>query len=235
MGTGWVHWEAMMVRNEARTTGVLYDVWDNRSLPRFRNYARQLTDPAVRARLGLTDPDGAAFMAQVAQAPDFDEAYRLLDFEYVVDPEGLLRHLPDQSFDLIVSSDVGEHLPRAAIGDIVQRSFALLKPGGWAYHQIVLTDHLGIYARDIHAKEYLRFDRETYERRYGNAIQYINLVQIPDWRRIFAEAGFEIVEMERVGMSDLSALPVHPAWRDVPGDDLACTVVQFLLRRPATV
>jgi predicted SAM-dependent methyltransferase len=233
MGTGWVHWEATMVRNEVAAHGVLYDVWDNRSLPRFRNYVRQLADPAVRARLGLTAPAGAALMAQVAQVQDFTEAYRLCDFEYVVDPEGLMRSLPEESFDLIVSSDVGEHLPRAAVADILRRSFALLKPGGIAYHQIVLTDHLGIYARNIHPKEYLRFDRETYDRRYGNAIQYINLIQIPEWRALFTESGFEIVEMERIGMSDLSNLPVHPAWRDVSAEDLSCTVVQFLLRRPA--
>ncbi len=173
-------------------------------------------------------------MEQVGQAVDFKEADDLLNFTYVVDCGGQLSGLPEEGYDLVISSDVGEHLPRGVLDKIVHRSFKVLRPGGWAYHQIVLTDHLGIYAKGIHAKEYLRFSRATYEMRYGNEIQHINLVQIPEWRELFVKTGFEIVAMERIGTCDLSTISVHDDWRWIPIDDLSCTVVQFLLRRPAS-
>ena len=234
IGTGWVHWESLMLRNQVDCRVLLHDVWDNRSFRKFRAYVRRLTDPAVRARLGLDNPAGAALMERAATSRTAAEAYALLGFEYLLDPSGTLSGVPEGGFDLVVSSDVGEHIPRASLPLVVGRSFRALRPGGWAYHQIVISDHLAIYDRSVHPKEYLRYSRAYYESRILSGIQYINLVQIPEWLDLFRTAGFEVVEMNRTGMSDLSSIEVHPSWEGVPAEDLACTVVQFILRRPDT-
>jgi hypothetical protein len=232
IGTGWVHWESLVLRNRADAGVLLYDVWDNRSFRMFRAYAGQLADPAVRRRLGLDADAGAALMERVAGCRSFAEAYALLGFEYLLDPSGTLEGVPEAAFDLVVSSDVGEHIPRESLPLVAERSFRALRPGGWAYHQIVITDHLTIYDRSVHPKEYLRYTREHYQSKFLSEVQYINMVQVPEWAEIFRSSGFDIVETNRIGMSDLSSLDVHPSWEFVPRDDLACTVVQFLLRRP---
>jgi hypothetical protein len=232
LGTGWVHWEALMVRSRVPSASTVYDVWDNRSFELFRNHVRQLLDPATRTRLGLDATAGTETLREVLAAPSLEEAYRVLGFSYVVDGTGRLAGIPDESFDLVISSDVGEHLRRADAGEIVRRTFEVLRPGGWAYHQIVLADHLRIYARSAHPKQYLRHGRETFLTWVNNRVQYVNLLQIPEWLALFAAAGFEVVETERTGTCDLAALDVHADWAGVPRQDLACTVVQFLLRRP---
>ena len=111
-------------------------------------------------RLGLDNPAGIALMQQVAESRSAAEAYALLGFRYLVDPTGALAGVPEDSFDLVMSSDVGEHIPRASLPPFAERSFAALRPGGWAYHQIVITDHLGIYDRSVHPKHYLRYTRQ---------------------------------------------------------------------------
>ena len=108
-----------MLRNQVDCRVLLYDVWDNRSFRMFRAYARQLTDPAVRARLGLDNPAGVELMERAARSRTAEEAYALLGFEYLLDPSGTLSGVPEGGFDLVVSSDVGEHILRASLPLVV--------------------------------------------------------------------------------------------------------------------
>lgn len=232
LGTGFVHWEAMMLRMEVNCTVTLYDVWDNRTFNRFQSYLCQLTDNDVRNRLQVGNAISDVALDGTASVANFEAAYRRLGFDYRLDPSGLLTGVKNDAYDLVVSSDVGEHLSLEDIPDIIERTYDILKPGGWVYHQIVLADHLKIYAHSVHPKQYLSYSKEHYARYLNNGVQYINQVQIPEWRALFEKAGFEIVEVDRVSTSDLSAIDIHPDWRDVAEDDLACTVVQFLLRKP---
>jgi hypothetical protein len=231
MGTGWVHWESLVLRSCVNCNIVLYDVWDNRSFRKFQSYTRQLSDPNVRHRLGLNG-SRRDLMEQAAASASLEEAYEILGFIYHLDPTGSLAGIPEKRFDFLMSSDVGEHLPAENVEEILSRTFEVLKPGGWAYHQIVLADHLTIYDPSAHPKEYLKFDKCYYNKALLSGIQYINLLQIPEWLELFERAGFETVAMTRSGMSDISAIDIHPSWRRFSSEDLACTVVQFLLRRP---
>lgn len=231
IGTGWAHWDAVIARNLHEVTATLYDVWDNRSFERFTSYLRQLTEPEVRSRLGL-DERALDLTRRAAAARSFEEAYAILGFDYVVDPGGRLEALEGRSYDFMVSRDVGEHIHARDLDAILGRSFALLRRGGWALHQVVLTDHLKIYVPGLHPKAYLRFDRAFHRDWIANNIQYTNLLQIPDWRAAFQRAGFAVEAIDRVGTHPLSGIRVHPSWRDVPEQDLACTVVQFLVRKP---
>lgn len=232
IGTGWVHWEALMVRNEVPCQTLLYDVWDNRSFNRFGRYATHLTVPENRARLQLHAPEGLALMQDVAATTDFTAAYERLGFRYMVDPTGLLAGIEAGSRDLIISSDVGEHLNRSDIPAILARTHEILRPGGHAYHQVVLRDHLTIYSGPMHHKQYLSYSDAYYRRYLNNGVQYINQVQVPQWREMFTQAGFDIVEEDHISSCDISEIDVHPDWQHIPERDLACTVVQFLVRRP---
>ncbi len=233
VGTGWVHWEALMLRNEIACDTILYDVWDNRSFERFRAFVKELTDPALRARLGLQNHDGLRLMQRIADTSSFNRAYDRLGFKYIVDPSGLLPMIAKDSLDFIFASDVAEHFDRDDIPQILSRTFKALKPGGHLYHQIVLTDHLRIYDRTVHDKEYLRFSGKFFDRFLNNKVQYINRLQIPDWHNQFALAGFEIVETNRLVHSDLSTIDVHAEYAHIHPSDLSCAVVQFLLKKPA--
>ena len=232
MGTGHAHWDSLFLRNIANIDVTLYDVWDNRSFKRFQSYVQQLTEPDVRERLGLDDGDSLSLIRRVANASDFEEAYDMLGFRYVEDREGKLNALGDNLYDFIFSRDVGEHLFKDDIPDIITNSYARLRPGGWAFHQVVLEDHIRVYIKKTHPKEYLQFDREVHQRWISNNIQYTNLLQIPEWVELFKQAGFDIASVKRAQSCDLGSMNIHPSWSSVPKEDLACTVVQFYLQKP---
>ncbi len=105
LGTGWLHWEALTLRLFYDIEAVLFDVWDNRQLGGLKNYVRQL---------GLMLDDGfdlsaselkrARFLIEaILRVESFDELYKLLGFEYVVESCGSLSQFPHNSFQLVVS------------------------------------------------------------------------------------------------------------------------------------
>lgn len=231
VGTGWSHWEALVLRNEIACQSTLYDVWDNRSFARLKAYIGFLCDPAIRTRLGLRSDEAISLMQRCLTAGSIEELYKTLDFRYLVDSSGLLAGLADNTFDLVISSDVGEHFRRADVPAIMARTGAVLKPGGSCYMQIVLTDHLGIYDRSVHPKQFLAFSKRFHARWLENGVQYINLLQLPEWREVFAATGFEIIEERTISRCDIDAIVVHEDWAEFSRDDLSATVVQFLLRK----
>ena len=232
LGTGWVHWESMVLRNEIVGQTLLYDVWDNRSHGRFQAYARQMADRDIRHRIGLSKPDNAELMREISNLASMEAVYDRLGFSYCVDGQGLLADVPEESRDLIYSSGVAEHFLRDDAQNIIQRTYEILRPGGWAFHQIVLEDHLTIYSSKTHKKNYLRYAPAHFEFWLNNDVQYINRLQIPDWSSFFEKAGFETVMMDRIVSVSLDEFPVHAAYQDISGEDLACTVVQYLVRKP---
>lgn len=232
LGTGWVHWEALMLRLELPTSTLLYDIWDNRSWERFKSFIRQLSEPQTRAALGLESPAAGEIIDAVAAAPSIEAAYDILNFRYIADDGGLLRGIESRSRDLVISSDVGEHLQREHIQKIIARTYEILRPGGWAYHQIVLTDHLKIYAPDAHPKQYLKYSRDNFDRYLNNKVQYINCIQIPEWIEYFRQAGFDVTDIRRIASCDTSDISICDEYRNMPKKDLDCTVVQFMLRKP---
>ncbi|WP_366940828.1 methyltransferase domain-containing protein [uncultured Amaricoccus sp.] len=232
IGTGWVHWDSIVLRNKIDCNVLLYDVWDNRSFNKFINYCSQLADPEIRARVGFEGAINSDLMARLIKCESLDAAYELLGFKYLIDPSGTLNNVADGRFDLVVSNAVFEHLRAEDTGTIIQRIHDVLRPGGWAIHLVSLQDHLKIYAKSAHIKEYLRFSKDEYNKKYQNDVQYINLMQIPEWLALFEATGFEVLETKRLSGSDLSHLPVHDSWRGMSEEDLACSVVQFVTRRP---
>lgn len=147
----------------------------------------------------------------------------------------------DETFDFIYSVSVLEHVmdPEA----VVARMFALLAPGGHASHSIDLRDH-------GHFDDPLRFLRET-EPEYA-ARKTENRLRASDWRRLFAAAGFELLECESV-THDAPASPLAhysfdepageawvaaqraafaPPFADKTVGDLSTLAVRLLLRKP---
>ena len=232
IGTGWVHWESLMLRNQVEAGVLLYDVWDNRSFRKFRAYAGKLTDPAVRVRLGLDNPAGIALMQQVAESRSAAEAYALLGFRYLVDPTGALAGVPEDSFDLVISSDVGEHIPHASLPLFAEAELR----GAEARRLGLPPDRHHRPSGDLRPLGPSQAVPQVHRQHYQSIlseVQYINLAQLPEWREALRSGGLRDRrdEPHRHERSRVDRNP--PSWQDIPPEDLACTVVQFILRRPA--
>lgn len=234
LGTGWVHWEAFYTRLFYDVQCTLFDVWDNRQFAGFINYARQL-------QLGLRNevdrPEGAlaraeALLDQALATASFEDLYRLLGWRYVIDPQGSLREIADSSIDLIISSDVLEHVDAGAVKSLVDDMHRILRQGGAASQQIVEGDHLCIYDRAVHPKNYIRYTERQWRWLFENQVQYVNRIQHSEWVQLFKSGGFEIVADRITERADLTGIRVSKRFAGYSDDDLAGTVSSILIRKP---
>jgi SAM-dependent methyltransferase len=231
LGTGWCHWEAMTARLFFDVRGVLYDVWDNRQLSALKNYLAQLdasletidATPERRAR-------AREIISRLKDVQGYDDFYKLLGFEYVVEPEGLLRALKTEAFDLVVSAGVLEHIPAKTAGSVVGGIARALKPGGYSVHSINIRDHLYLYDTSVSPKQYLHYSHGLWRLCFENDVQYINRLQRPEWHNLFKEAGLILVE-EEVDEERLTGLKISPAYHGYGEADLRCAGLGLVHRK----
>lgn len=234
VGTGWMHWDALTTRLLVNTRAVLFDVWDNRQLTGLKNSVAQLGQ--ILAGDGLSFSDAERLYAQnlidqILEVDSFEQLYDLLGFEYRVEPTGSLDQLPRNSFQLIVSGGVLEHVNRASVPALLSGTFQILRPGGWAVHSIDIQDHLSYYDPSASKKNYLAFSERTWKSLFENQVQYINRIQRHEWVQLFEEAGFEIVNEETWPV----AVPekVADLYAGLDRKDLECGGLRLLLKKPA--
>ena len=232
IGTGWVHWEALFLRCFYDVNVVLMDVWDNRQFGGFKAYAAELgrrldetqrrEDQKRRARDVLEN---------VAKCTSFDEVYDLLGFRYVIGVENAYASIGDDELDGIFSSDVLEHIPASAIPQMCREHFRMLKPGAVSSHQVVPSDHLTIYDKQVNGKNYLRYDDTVWNLFFANDVQYVNRIQMSEWAHLLEEVGFE-VECRPTACVDVSSLKIANRFKQLPPSDLGVTVFHLMGRKP---
>lgn len=214
LGTGWMHWEALTTRLFFNLRADLYDVWDNRQMKPLKSYLRQLLAKFDQLSVATAEEKdrARAFAERILEQADFESLYELTGFRYLLDVDGMLKTLGDESYDLVVSAGVFEHLPRASVPEYIVQTHRVLRPGGYAVHSINTTDHLHLYDRSASPKNYLRYSDHQWRVLFDNQLQYINRLQRCEWMDYFRNAGFTCVE-EQSSRCDLTAIKVHPQFR----------------------
>ena len=232
IGTGWVHWESLITRLACDADMTMFDVVDNRLFSVFQLYSRALRPQLTAVGLPAARLDRAyAVLDIVDGATSFEEVYAALSWRYVIDPSGVMEGLPEGTFDLIVSSDVLEHIDRGILRPFVEKMFRLLRPGALTYHSIDLIDHLSYYDRKAPAKLYYRFDGAVWDRWVNSKVQYINRVQRPEWLSLFREAGFDCLS-EEVTRGPHGNGKVHPSYAHLSAPDLETNTLMLSFRKP---
>ena len=232
LGTGWVHWEALTLRLFFDFQAVLYDVWDNRQFMPLKSFLRQLEQRFGQPGfLKDCDLDRARTLIRKIEALDsFDQLYDLLGFRYVVDPSGLMQDLPRESFRVAISAGVMEHIPASTAPQFVSNMASRLAPGGVGLHSINTADHLAIYDDSASPKQYLTYSDSQWKLLYENGVQYINRIQRSQWLKMFADAGFSLVE-ESGSHADLAHLRIHPQYQGLSRKDIECLNLVVVVRK----
>ncbi len=232
IGTGWVHWEATIIRLFYDVEITLFDTWDNRQLAAYKRYFR-LFEEVMDKELGLdaVRSDRAHTLLQViAKANSFDEIYSGFGFRYVIDPNGTLKQFEDEAFSLVFSCAVFEHLNRASLPEFIRDIRRILKPGGSTIHGIDLGDHLTYYDARVSFKNYLRYSDKVWRRFFENDVQYFNRVQRPEWLELFRKAGLELVE-EIPSSIDINLIKVDKSYENLETSDLQCAGLRLIHKR----
>jgi SAM-dependent methyltransferase len=235
LGTGWLHWEALTLRLFYDIEAVLFDVWDNRQLGGLKNYLRQLR-PLLNNGFelaGAASKRAQSIIDRILPITSFDELYELLGFEYVIEDSGNLKQFSSDSFRLVVSGGVLEHVKRETLPKLIRETSRILKPGGLAVHSIDTADHLEHYDQKVSPKMYLSVSEEIWTRLFENEVQYINRMQRGEWLDLFERNGFERIEEESRRV-DISKLKLAKRYQQMERSDLECTVLKVALQKPTS-
>lgn len=233
LGTGWMHWEATVLRLFYDVEVTLYDVVDCRLLGALRHYLAGLATEvgSFQDIVGTERVERARQLLDKAVAIEsFESFYELMDFTYVLDPDGMLEAV-EHGYQLAVSSDVLEHVPAPTLSPYLARLLDVLVPGGFSVHQIDLVDHFHYFDTTMSPKNYYRYDDATWRRRYESDLQYWNRVQRPDWLALFEGAGFDLVELQDVS-GDIGSIALAPRYSQLSKTDLECMQLRVVHRRP---
>lgn len=233
IGTGWVHWEGMIIRLFYDVELTLFDVWDNRLWKAFKQYFEQF-EKVIDRELDMSPmqrEQAHKLLATISKASSFDDVYQQLGAKYVINPAGTLEQFGDESFDAIVSCDVLEHIDRRILPDFFRDFYRILKSGGYCIHQIDLADHFAYFVPSASRKNYYRYSDKTWGRFFENKVQYFNRVQRPEWSGLFQNAGFEIVE-ENLLLENIDPIKIDEKYKDLSRQDLECMTMRVVYRKP---
>jgi hypothetical protein len=135
--------------------------------------------------------------------------------------------------DLAVTNNVFEHVPPDVIGGILRESARVGSPDLVASHHIDLRDHYAKFDRQIDVFHNLRFSAWQW-RVLNSRLEPQNRLRYPDYRAVFADAGFEIVSEDlRHGKDELlRRTRLAPEFRRYATDDLR-VIDMWVAARPA--
>jgi SAM-dependent methyltransferase len=164
---------------------------------------------------------------------DFSDRARMLqslNATYLTGGTASLAEIPAGSLDLILSTAVLEHVGRAEFPLLVREMMRLLRPGGTAYHEVDLMDHLG------GAQNNLRFSEKIWESPLmAKSGFYTNRLRCREILQIMRDAGFEAA-LTRVARWPSPPTPrgsLDEQFRALPDDELLIANFGMLLRKPA--
>jgi hypothetical protein len=124
-----------------------------------------------------------------------------------------------------------EHVPTKYVPDLVNNMYRKLKPGKYTIHQIGIDDHLAHYDRKASQKQYVQYSDRTWRTFFENEVQYFNRLQMSEWLDAFRSAGF-ILEESIVEATDIASLKIASRFADYSHEDLACTILTLVYRKP---
>lgn len=231
IGTGWFHWEAITLKLFFDIKATLFDVWDNRQLEVLKTYLSQLRDSLSNMEIDRERIISAKQMINtILSMQSFNELYQLLEFTYFIEPTGNLNSFRDQSFDIILSAGVLEHIRKTELTEIAKEFHRLLKPGGYSVHSINLTDHLYLYDKNVSQKNYLRFSDKIWKALFENEVQYFNRIQRPEWLDLFRKSGFALID-EESDYIDIDRLHTDKKYENITHEDLGCILLNIVHRK----
>lgn len=228
IGTGWIHWYSIFLRLFYNVKITMLDIWDNRQLGALKAAFSKLSEiskDSKRQNKFVVDID------KIISVNCFKELYDILDLRYVIEESGSLNKFRTNSFDLIFSFQVLQHVLRENIEEVANNIFRTLKPEGFSIHQIGIGDNLSLYDKSECKKSYLRYSDTIWKRFFENEVQYHNRLQRSDFINIFAKEGL-ILKEKITESTNVDSLEIAPKYQHYSKEDLACTILTIVHWKP---
>jgi len=180
------------------------------------------------------------YQAVPARPAVLSDLFDPLGIHYVYPGDARATGLADQSIDLIVSSNVLEHIPAEVLEEIHRESFRVLRRDGLSVHRFNPQDHYATVDSSITHANFLQYSTQAWHWYGGSGLAYHNRLRAPDYRRLFTAAGFELeICRERVDQRSLEhlqsgKLQAHPEFQGYSFAELAVDYMWVAGRKPAS-
>ena len=154
--------------------------------------------------------------------------------EYRAPSDARATALDTGGIDLICTTSVLEHVPPAALHEIMRECHRISRPGAISSHVVDYSDHYAHSDRAITPYNFLRFADRDWSR-YNPALHYQNRLRHFEYGEIFEQNGFAIVsetatEPKHAGQL-LAHVPLSDRFRGMPPGRLTPTTGHWVLRR----
>jgi hypothetical protein len=201
----------------------------------LRPYARRhLINHVIRQLSGAEIPGRVDVALTELDNNWIDSLKRLYGITYLTPCDARSLHIPDGTTDLISSTNTLEHIPERDLGMILRECSRICHRDSVVSMIIDYGDHYSYSDHTITPYNYLRFSEARW-RVLNPKIHYQNRLRHSDYRRLFEDAGFRVVEETCSAPSDgatvLTNLPLHERFRSYDRTDLAKLVGHFVLRK----
>jgi hypothetical protein len=139
--------------------------------------------------------------------------------------------LPSGSIDFVVSNAVLEYIPRAVLPEILTEVRRVAAPHAVMSQRVNLSDQFAYFDKNITPFNFLRYSENEWAWLSSPLIRE-NRLRISDYRRLFKEAGFEVISEENTlgNTSELASVPLAPEFEPYAREDLL-VLESFLLAR----
>ena len=196
VGTGWRPFVPMIFHLLGAERIISLDInpWLNRgyALETAKVLEGQLPRIATAARvdLELLQSRYRQAMAEQGSLPNILAAWGI-DYRYPADARAT--DLPERSVDIVVSSNVLEHIPLEIQRDIHRESLRILVPGGLMAHRYNPGDHYAEGGKGtVHTANFLQFSPRDWHWYGGSGLAYHNRLRATDYDAMFASIGCEV-------------------------------------------
>jgi SAM-dependent methyltransferase len=190
--------------------------------------------PFASKDVGFYKMLAARLKVEAVQSPDLSKASSLVDVlsicnsEYLTQGLSSLKLIPSNSVDFVWSHSVFEHVRKHQVIDVLQELRRILKPNGFASHNIDFQDHLEA------ALNNLRFSSKVWESTFfANSGFYTNRIPAVAMHEMFRTVGFKI-EREEFGKWPKLPTPrraIHAEFDGYSDEELMNRTSHVLLRR----
>jgi hypothetical protein len=237
IGTGWFPTLPICFSLAGAGSVVTFDLFRHlspnltfRMLPGLQD---RLPEIAGASSLSLAELESG--YQSLKQADSVDHLLRAARIEYRAPADATATDLPSESVDIVFSNSVLEHVSRDVIETMMRESHRVLRRGGVAVHGVNCGDHYAYFDRGITAINYLTYSERSW-RFWNNKILFQNRLRPRDFLELAEAAGLEVVlHRQKPRKELLAALPrleIAPEFRRYPPEQLCCTSIDFVSRKP---
>jgi SAM-dependent methyltransferase len=176
---------------EAQT---VVDLFPMLELPMLNQAVQQLCDLGV-----------ALDRRQISNLDDLEQVHSI---RYLAPYDMAHTSFPNESFDICVSTNTLEHIPRCSIERIFRELFRLLRPGGQVSAMIDYSDHYAHSDPSITRLHFLQFSEAAYAR-HNHSNHFQNRLRHDHYRTIFEAAGFSVLSDTATDVCDPAGLALN--------------------------